>query len=189
MADTYQILRSEGGTIGNSLAEAFESFPWRKGHWCVRAILQNSATLKPFSYSFRNWLKYECSLLGVHDYPPDDFLCKVYLQRGKNLNLVSLEQALCTRLEQQFYRVGPEMALYMLCDWQLWLWMEGKTGIFHNFKSDSFHQAFAKKYGAGIVPLGKHDFAAWWCQHKECEKIPPRLANECIWLGMAYKDV
>lgn len=36
---TYEILKAEGGKIGRSLAEAFESFPFRKGHRCVRDYL------------------------------------------------------------------------------------------------------------------------------------------------------
>jgi hypothetical protein len=26
---------------------------------------------------------------------------------------------------QSFYMVGPELAPYMICDWQLWHWNEG----------------------------------------------------------------
>ena len=46
---TLGILRSYGGEIGASLAEAFEYFPWRKFHWSVRATapeLGRSQTLR-----------------------------------------------------------------------------------------------------------------------------------------------
>ena len=49
-AVTLQVLRTHGGETGVSLAEAFEYFPWRKFHWSVRALLQNSAVLKPFEF-------------------------------------------------------------------------------------------------------------------------------------------
>lgn len=67
---TLGILRTHGGAVGSSLAEAFEHFPWRKFHWSVRALLQNSAALKPFNHSFRHWLRHECDQLGVPQFPP-----------------------------------------------------------------------------------------------------------------------
>ena len=70
---TLDVLRHQGGEVGVSLAEAFEHFPWRKFHWSVRALLQNSAVLKPFGYSFRHWLQQECEKLGVSEFPPPNF--------------------------------------------------------------------------------------------------------------------
>ncbi len=58
---TLDILRNHGGTRGRSLADAFARFPWRKFHWSVRALLQNSALLQPLGGSFRNWLVLECT--------------------------------------------------------------------------------------------------------------------------------
>ena len=52
-AVTPGILRTHGGEVGVSLAEAFEYFPWRKFHWSVRVLLQNSEVLQPFEFSFR----------------------------------------------------------------------------------------------------------------------------------------
>src|SRR5262245_14059926 len=57
---TLQVLRAHGGSVGVSLADAFHHFPWRKFHWSVRALLENSAELEPFEYSFRRWLAQEC---------------------------------------------------------------------------------------------------------------------------------
>lgn len=180
---TLKVLQSNGGDVGFSLAQAFQFFPWRKFHWSVRALLQNSAALKPFDYSFRGWLRHECDRLGVSLFPTDDF------RRGVALagSVVPLERALRMRLEQTFYMVGPAMSAYMLCDWQLWLWREGRTEVFANFKLDSFHEAFVKKFGQGIIPTDEEGFAQWWLGL--FPKLPPRLANECIWLAVDAKLV
>jgi hypothetical protein len=55
-AETLGVLRTYGGEIGASLADAFEHFPWRKFHWSVRALLQNSAVLQPFDCQFAEYL-------------------------------------------------------------------------------------------------------------------------------------
>ena len=57
-----------------------------------------------------------------------------------------------------FYQVGPTMAPYMICDWQLWLWNEGGTGVFEAFKLDEFHIQFVDRYGAGIIPRDSKAF-------------------------------
>jgi len=100
---------------------------------------------------------------------------------------LALERALRKRLEQTFYMVGPAMSAYMLCDWQLWLWREGLTAVFANFKLDSFHEAFVKKFGIGVIPADEEGFAHWW--HDLLPDLPPRLANECIWLAVEKKLV
>jgi hypothetical protein len=180
---TLDVLRAEGGESGWSLAEAFEFFPWRKFHWSVRALLQNSAALEDFGYSFRLWLQYECGNLGVPEFPPPDFLQSAVLSGHE----VTLERALRVRLEQDFYMVGPALAAYMLCDWQLWLWREGQTAVFANFKWDSFHDEFVKRYGRGLVPANEAEFTRWWFDLYP--DLPPRLANECIWIGVASKTI
>lgn len=177
LSTTLDLLKTEGGNNGRSLAEAFEKFPYRKGHWTVRALLQNSYALKNFGYSFRKWLEMECSELSEMTFPPPDF-------RKSARNGLSLEMALRKRLEMTFYYVGQAMASYMLCDWQLWLWYEGKTEVFANFKLDSFHEQFVKRYGRGTIPADEIGFSNWWLTLYPL--LPPRLANECIWLGMEH---
>ena len=115
--------------------EAFETFPFRKGHWTVRALLQNSHALKEQDTRSGNWLQAECDGLGESTFPPPDF--RHITARGE-----SLEMALRARLQQTFYQVGPALAAYMICDWQLWLWKHGRTGVFATFKFDSFHEVF-----------------------------------------------
>jgi hypothetical protein len=95
---------------------------------------------------------------------------------------MALEPALRKRLDAAFYMVGPAMSAYMLCDRQLWLWREGLTAVFANFKLDSFHEAFVKKFGRGIIPADEAGFARWWLGL--FPEIPPRVANECIWLAI-----
>lgn len=180
---TLEVLRSEGGPGGISLADAFEWFPWRKGHWSVRALLQNSSVLKNYDYSFRAWLQHECAQLGVVEFPPPDFQ-RIVVLAGPTM---TLERALRVRLEETFYMVGPALAAYMICDWQLWLWNEGLTAVFANFKLDSFHEAFVDRYGRGVVPVDEIGFTHWW--FGMYPDLPPRLANECIWLGVENKDV
>jgi hypothetical protein len=180
---TLSVLRTHGGAVGVSLAEAFKHFPWRKFHWSVRALLENSATLKPCGHSFRRWLRRECEDIGVAQFPPDDFRRLAPTAAGG----MSLERALRARLERAFYMVGPAMSAYMLCDWQLWLWREGRTMVFANFKLDSFHEAFVKKFGRGVIPTDEVGFARWWLGL--FPELPPRLANECIWLAVEGKQV
>jgi hypothetical protein len=180
LSRTLDVLRSAGGPVGASLAEAFEHFPYRKFHWAVRALLQNSAMLADCSFSFREWLRRECAQFGVEDFPPGDFLRAVGIGRSQ----MTLEAAMRSRLEATFYQVGPALAAYMLCDWQLWLWSRGLTRVFANFKWDSFHEQFVRRYNRGIVPLNEPDFVHWWL--KMYPDVPPRLANECIWLGTEH---
>ena len=174
---TYAVLKAEGGKIGLLLAQAFENFPFRKGHWCIRAFLQNSNVLKKHDYSFRSWLKTQCLSLNASNFPPQDFRQHVGIT-GK-----TIEESLCKILENTFYKVGPQLAPYMICDWQLWLWKENKTMVFDNFKLDSFHEEFVKKINnrhGFIIPEDKRVFLEWW--HSLYPQLPPRLANECIWL-------
>jgi hypothetical protein len=182
LATTLEVLRSNGGRVGSSLADAFQSFPYRKGHWCVRAFLQNSAALAADGFSFRTWLRRECALLGSDRFPPGDFR---KIARGQRQT--TLEDALRLRLEAAFYRVGPAMAPYMICDWQLWLWAHGRTTVFANFKWDAFQDRFVNQYGKGIIPNDEKGFTGWWLERYP--KLPPRLANECIWLGVEHGDV
>ncbi len=94
----------------------------------------------------------------------------------------SIEWALVRRLEEAFYQVGPTMATYMICDWQLWLWNEGRTGVFEAFKPDEFHIQFVARYGKETIPGDRTDFISWW--FNMYPTVPPRLLNECIWLAV-----
>jgi hypothetical protein len=183
LAATLDILRAFGGAMGTSLAEAFDHFPWRKFHWSVRALLQNSAALAPDDGSFRRWLQRECAALGTEGFPPEDFRRSTVVE-GRP---ATLERALRIRLERAFYMVGPAMSAYMLCDWQLGLWREGRTAVFANFKLDSFHEAFVKKFGRGLIPTTETAFAEWWLGRYP--DLPPRLANSCIWRAVENKAV
>lgn len=182
--ETLDLIRAEGESLGGSLADAFDHFPWRKYRWSVRALLQNSSRLRPFDFSFRAWLRHECAQLGAEGFPPADFRRTV---RDGRAAAASLEQRLRERLEAEFYMVGPAMAAYMICDWQLWLWLQGRTEVFASFKIDRFHKAFVERFGRGIVPIDEHAFARWWLELHP--GLPPRLANECIWLGVENKHV
>jgi hypothetical protein len=188
MASTYAVLRQDRGPTGASLAEAFEVFPWRKGHWCVRALLENSAKLEPDGWSFRRWLARECRSLGVDTFPPPDFRRGVNTRSLPSKPARSLEQGLRARLERSFYRVGPAMAAYMLCDWQLGLWLGGRTRVFDTFKLDSFHESFVKRHAVRPELATEDGFASWWHRQGGCEHLPPRLANECIWLEVESKS-
>lgn len=112
---TLDALRNAGGSVGESLADAFQWFPWRKFHWSVRALLQNSAVLASHDCSFRRWLQHECAQIGVIEFPPPVFRWEVGLSGDK----VTLERAIRDRLQRTFYMVGPALAAYMISDWQL----------------------------------------------------------------------
>lgn len=181
VSEAFDVLETHGGSVGKSLADAFRQFKRCRFPSTVRAILQNSAVLKDYGYSFRNWLRDQCEKLGFRAFPPTDFRAKT------NLGSMSLEMALRHRLQETFYQVGSALAPYMICDWQLWLWNNGRTEVFANFKLDSFHEEFVKRFGRGLIPKDEHGFADWWLSIYP--DLPPRLANECIWLGLEHKVV
>lgn len=181
--ESLDVLANEGGTVGESLAEAFEYFPWSRFNWSLRAMLKNSAELRNDDYSFRRWLERECKELGVHVFPPPRFRQGVSYS-GERL---PLETALRLRLKETFFMVGMAMAAYMICDWELWLWWEGRVPVFATFKLDRYHERFVNRFGRNVVPQHEEGFARWWNGlHPE---LPPRLANECIWLGIENRVV
>lgn len=173
---TLEVLTRWGGETGVGLAESYRRFPWRKAHAAVRAFLENSAKLAPYGYSFRDWLEAQCSDMGVTSFPPRDF------RAGVTGSELSVEWELVRRLEQAFYQVGPTLAPYMICDWQLWLWHGGRTGVFEAFKPDLFHVQFAERYAPSVIPVERRAFIAWWLDLYP--DVPPRLINECIWLAI-----
>lgn len=178
LTTTLEVLEREGGDAGASLADAYRWFPWRKFHWSVRALLENSAVLGRYDFSFRNWLERTCGELVAGPFPPPDFTVEVAVDGRSS----SLEKAIRTKLQQTFYMVGPALAPYMICDWQLWLWSQGRTTTFATFKLDSFHEQFVAKYGRGVVPTSEDGFTDWWWALYP--DVPPRIANECVWLGI-----
>jgi hypothetical protein len=180
LSGTLDVLRTFGGDLGASLAGALDAFPWPTSPWCVRALLQNSAALRPAKLSFRRWLKAECDQLGVYGFPPSRFQQTVTLDDKR----IPLEDALRTRIEKTFWMIGPAISAYMLCDWQLWLWGEGQTEVFASFKLDSFHEAFVAKFGRDVIPADESGFANWW--HGLFPELPPRLANACIRLAVEH---
>ena len=183
LRSTLDVLRTSGGAIGAGLADAFDRFPYRKGHWTVRALLQNSDVLGDYDFSFRVWLSRACQALGLTEFPPADFRRRV----GTGAAPTTLEMALRRELERTFYQVGPALAAYMLCDWQLGLWANGRTAVFANFKWDRFHETFVTRYGRGVIPGREAEFVDWWLALYP--DLPPRLPNECIWLATEHGDV
>lgn len=86
-----------------------------------------------------------------------------------------------TNLSVEARQPHPALAPYIICDWQLWLWARGLTAVFDNFKWDASQQRFVDLYGCGVVPGDEPSFTSWWLSMYP--ELPPRLANECIWLG------
>ncbi len=180
---TLGALKAAGHATGDSLADALRWFPYVKSHWRVRAYLENSTVLERHGFSFRRWLEAVCRSLGETRFPPPDFRLTVKVGKVET----TLERAIRLRLEHDFYRVGPAIAAYMIADWQLWLWREGRTAVFDSYKQDAFHQAFVNTFGRGVVPVEQEAFTTWWSSRYPA--IPVRLANECIWLGVELKTV
>jgi len=102
MTATYAVLRS-GGAEGTSLAEALETFPRRKTHRTVRAMLQNCSALSPWGLSFRSWLEDACLELGATSFPPSDFLAEASDGGAAD----SLERVLRRRIERSFISLDP----------------------------------------------------------------------------------
>jgi hypothetical protein len=146
-------------------------------------LLENANKLRPHNFSFRNWLRAECDGLGVRSFPPHDFGEEIRVGGRSS----TIERALRDRLDAKFYMVGTAMSAYLICDWQLWLWREGRTAVFATFKLDSFHDKFVAKFGRGLIPADEAGFARWWLGLYP--DLPPRLANECIWLAVEHKQV
>jgi PAS domain-containing protein len=179
--ETRAVLSSAGGSAGRSLAEALGAFGWpgARRNWFIRALLENSAALEADGFSFRRWLRRECEELGL---PPDEFPPKDFRQTVEfgMAGAMPLEEALRRRVGS-FYWVAWTMAAYTMCDWQLWLWARESTGVFATFKWDSRMDDFVKQYCHGVVPTKEADFARWWLDMYP--GVPPRIINECIWLG------
>jgi hypothetical protein len=195
VATTRLTLERYGGEPGRSFAEALETFGRIRQNKFIRAFLENCSRLEETGYSFREWLQRRCKQLGTAPFPPHDFSQPVNV-KGR---LMALEYALRQELLSEFWNVGPALAAYMLSDWQLGLWKDGKTNVFRSFKVDSRHKGFVKAFGGSAIPSAPPDdrqaeevFADWWlrlCLKSGHPDLPPRLANECIWLGIEKKVI
>jgi len=182
-----EILQTDGGLAGQSLAEALEHFPHRKSVLDIQGLLWNANKLKNHGHSFRRWLEARCADLGVSDFPPVDFRQPVtVIVRYQSVAVLEermpLEWALRSLLQLRFYYVGPEMSARVIGDWMLWLWRAKRAEVFAAFEFNAIHEAFLKRFGNGVVPVEEIGFARWWLDI--FPEIPPRLASECIRLAV-----
>jgi hypothetical protein len=72
---------------------------------------------------------------------------------------MTLEEPLRARLERTFYMVGPALAAYMICDWQLCPWTASRTEVFATYKQDALHWSSWNGSGADGSPLIRR--ASW----------------------------
>lgn len=182
-AASCDTLLASGGPAGKMLCEVFQSHPQSTNHWSVRALLQNASLLTDTNDSFREWLQRESSTLGETEFPPRDFRRMVVTTRPTGgLGQVTLEAALVEIMGRTFHRVNSVVAAHMLSDWQLGLWMNGKTGTFDLFPYDTPYLKFLANCAgsSGAPPEGELAFVRWWHQQPGCEFLPPRLASLVI---------
>ena len=142
----------------------------RKTNAMIRAYVQNSHLLRQYGCSFRAYLRR-----------------RVPGRQLPTTDITSVEKLWVRVVDQDFYNVGRAMASYMICDWELWLWREGRIDWFATYKEDSVHLKTVEK---GLLPEAAcRDFAAY-CRtiripdgyHAVTGKpCPPRVLNECIW--------
>jgi hypothetical protein len=143
----------------------------RKTNVMIRAYVQNSHLLERFQCSYRVYLDAQAPI--------------EQLFRG---NVVSAEQQWRSAIVRDFYAVGSALAGYLIADWLLGFWLDGRIDWFESYKLDSVHQMAV---GKGLLPpAAASDFVAY-CRTisipsgfggvsgKPC---PPRVLNECIWL-------
>jgi hypothetical protein len=146
----------------------------------VRAYIQNSALLVKHGCSFMEYLR---SIVPDLVLPSDD--------------IVPAERAWLQAIESDFYNVGPAIANYLICDWLLWLWLQGQISWFESYKADSVFlktladdgklpQEAAKNFveycrslTLGNFVEGKHFVL------RAGYSVPPRILNEAIWLEEA----
>lgn len=143
----------------------------RKTNRMIRAYVQNSHQLGRYGYSFRQYLAAN-SPQGA--FPPPISPMQEARWRGG--------------IERDFYKVGPAIANYLICDWLLWLWKEGRLDWFESYKADSVHNGFVT---SGLLPpLAGTDFVAY-CKAVSIpaghgtlsgKPCPPRVLNACLWL-------
>jgi hypothetical protein len=59
--------------------------------------------------------------------------------------------------------------------------------IFPNINLDSSHGSFVTRFRRGVLPHDEAIYARWW--PGLFPELPPRLANDCIWLAVEVKRV
>ncbi len=178
-----EVLRGPAGNEATrTFADAVEDLSGykiaRSTNSMIRSYIQNSALLKEYGFSFRNYL------LGKA--PGVTWLAK---------DIVWAEKLWIRAIEREFYNVGPALANYMICDWLLRLWKEGQIQWFESYKEDS---VFLKTLGTQgkLPPEAVTDFIGYcqnlsmlseWLPGSFADRIgwptPPRILNEAIWLG------
>lgn len=90
----------------------------RKTNRMIRAYLQNASLLRErHDCSFRNYLM---------DSVDGDLASP---------DVEAHERRWLARVERDFYNVGPAIANYMICDWLLGLWREGRIEWFTSYKA------------------------------------------------------
>jgi len=161
-------IRSAGGHTGRELAEAWDSFKGRarKTKAILRAYMANSHLLGQHDHSFRRYLEAQTRRFDPGlEFPPSTMTS-------------AYESFLIERIAADFFNVGETMAAYMVCDWLLWLWREGRIDWFTTFKPDSRHEQFAERFG---FPFRSHESFVGFCREQNLG-YPPRVVNEVIWL-------
>lgn len=174
------LLRGANGNPATRVfADALDAFRGykisKKTNAMIRAYAQNAAILRPHDLSFRNYL------LSIHPIPERE--------------AAQVERAECawlSAMNRDFYNVGPALANYLICDWLLGLWREGRIDWFRSYKADSiFIKTLVQD---GKLPIKSEDeFVEYccglemlpeWTSHPRLigAPIPPRLLNEAIWL-------
>lgn len=176
------VLRSAAGNEATHVfADALEAFKGyriaRTTNAMIRAYVQNASLLDSHHRSVRDYL---LSIAGGMALPAAE--------------LVNTEREWVAAIAKDFYNVGPTLANYMICDWLLWLWREGKLGWFVSYKADSvFVRAVFER---GLLPeAAVKDFVAYsqslrlrpeWLparlSHLAAQPLPPRILNEAIWM-------
>lgn len=142
----------------------------RKTNKMIRAYVQNSDLLTRHGGSFRRYLENDSSM---RSFP--------------STVTPSIEAVWRKRIQRDFFNVGPAIANYLISDWLLWLWKEGRIEWFESYKADSVHEAYVQ---SGMLQNSAcHDFVAFCStlripsgngalSGKQC---PPRVLNACLW--------
>jgi len=142
----------------------------RKTNMMVRAYVQNSYLLSKHGCTFRNYLQ---SIAPNEPFPP--------------VGIPEAEKQWIRAIQRDFYNVGNALANYMICDWLLGLWREGRIEWFTSYKCDSVQKRALR---SDCLPEEASDFVAY-CKTLRIPEgfdvvsgkaCPPRVLNECIWL-------